>query len=122
MDNHKSLFTASLIVSVVAVLISGLSLYFLFSITDQVSELRAGADRLSNSVAKLAETCPDSEEVFVLREFEGIIGVFDTSGVLIDVIDVQVISLPEADREMLQRGIYAFSRLELMSLIEDYNS
>ena len=122
MENNKSLFTASLIVSVVAVLISGISMYYLFSITDRVNELLSDSERLSESVAKLAETQEDGEEIFVLREHEEKIGVFDTSGVLVDVIDVRVSSLPETDRELLRYGIYAFSRGELISLIEDYSS
>lgn len=119
MENHKKLFTAALITSIAAFIVSAMSLYFLYTITSRLTKLDEGASRLSAAIADLAET-EQAQQVFILREFEGEIGIYSAAGVLTDVIKVQVSSLPEADQEMLKVGIYAYSQSELMSLIEDY--
>ncbi len=119
MENKNGLSVAVLAAAVIAALLCAVSLYFTVTLTGRISELAEGAEKLNEAVAGLAVTQP-AEEIFILREYDGIIGVFDASGVLTDIIDVQVNSLPEADREMLETGIYAFSKSELNSLIEDY--
>lgn len=118
-DSHKGLSALLLIATLIAVMISAISLYFIVTLSSQMTALTEGNEYLSNTLAGLAET-EGKEEIFILREYEGVIGVFDNSGVLTDVIDVQIKTLPEADREMLAAGIYAFSRGELIALIEDY--
>jgi hypothetical protein len=118
--DYRGFPSAALIVALAAVLISAISLYFIVSVSVQLDRLTENAAKLSLSVSELAAGSETDEEIFVLREYEGVIGVFDSSGVLVDIINVQVISLPEADRRMLESGIYAFSRGELLSLIEDY--
>lgn len=119
MDNNKGLNAAVLVAAIAAFLISAASLYYTITLSGQVAALTEGTEILNSTVAGLAET-EAKEEIFILREYEGVIGVFDNAGVLTDVIDVQVKSLPETDREMLEAGIYAFSRGELIALIEDY--
>lgn len=120
MENHKRLFTAALVTSVVALTVSALSLFFLFTITSRLDELNEGALRIGVVLSSLTDGDRDEEQIFILREFEGAIGIYNSAGVLTDVIDVSVRGLPEADREMLKVGIYAYSRSELMALIEDY--
>ncbi len=118
-DKNKGLSAASLCAALAAALICALSLYFTITLTDKISALTEKTELLGDTIAGLALT-EDEEPVFILREHEGVIGVFDSSGVLTDLIDVQVRSLPEADRNMLAEGIYAFSKQELIALIEDY--
>ena len=118
--DNRGLSPAALIVALAAVLISAISLYFIVTISVRLDNLTKDAENLSLSVSELAAEKETDEQIFVLREYEGVIGVFDSSGVLVDIINVQVISLPEADRQMLESGISAFSRGELLSLIEDY--
>ena len=58
---------------------------------------------------------------WILREFEGQIGVFEPDGTLIQIIETYVKTLPKADRSMLEEGIYARSKQELRDLIEAYS-
>jgi len=55
-----------------------------------------------------------------MREVGGKIGIYSEDGYLIRMIDVQVKTLPQKDREELSRGIYVNSWRELASLIQDY--
>ncbi|HOA84781.1 MAG: hypothetical protein GX057_04315 [Clostridiales bacterium] len=119
-NDKRELTTAALIVALAAVLISAISLYFIVSVSVRLDRLTTEAEKLNSAVSELAAGEETGEQVFVLHEYEGVIGVFDSSGVLVDIINVKVMSLPEADRKMLESGIYAFSRGELLSLIEDY--
>ncbi len=65
---------------------------------------------------------PDAESTgWTLKEHQGRIGIFDTTGTLIQVIDTYVKTLPKADQSMLGEGIYADTEQELRSLIEDYS-
>ena len=56
----------------------------------------------------------------VLREHNGIIGVFSTDGKLIGEISVAVVTLPSAERQKLAQGISVDSPELLASLIESY--
>lgn len=63
----------------------------------------------------------DSE--FTLLEYDGKIGVYDSDSYeLLEILDVYVVTLPDADKKMLEGGIGAESAKELVSLIEDYTS
>ncbi|MBR5941774.1 MAG: hypothetical protein IKZ81_00335 [Clostridia bacterium] len=79
----------------------------------------------------LTPTAPEPETAsteapaggYVLREYEGAIGVFASgSSVPVSVIDVDVRTLPEADRAALANGIFAADEDELNRRIEDYSS
>lgn len=60
---------------------------------------------------------------YMLREYGGIIGVFSAGGSEpISVIDVDVRTLPEADRRALASGVFAADEDELNRRIEDYSS
>ena len=48
------------------------------------------------------------------------IGIFDRNQTLIQILDVQIKTLPKADRDLLEEGIELFSKKELNALIEDY--
>lgn len=57
---------------------------------------------------------------FVLRAHDGKIGVFTAEGYLIRTVDVDIQTLPAADRNALESGIYVFSKKELDAKIEDF--
>ena len=73
-----------------------------------------------------AESASESDltsETFgwILRSHGERIGIFDENGILLEVLDVQIKTLPKADQLLLEEGIYANSRELLNSLIEDYS-
>lgn len=79
-----------------------------------------------NSGAKTAEEPEKSVDadvlydVFCVRETRGKIGIFTSEGYLVRMLDVDVSTLPEADRSALASGIAVTSWDELIALIQDY--
>lgn len=77
----------------------------------------------SQSVSESAPAQPAGKESYLLRAYEGKLAVFTEDLVTPDLIfDVYVRTLPEYDREQLERGIRAASYEELTKLVEDYIS
>ena len=67
------------------------------------------------------ETDVDTESpIWILREHEGQIGVFDKNGILQYLLDTYTKTLPKADRDLLREGIMAETEERLRALIEDY--
>jgi len=123
MEHIKKHESVSIILLSIIIIISIILTVISATLYHQIKDLYTTTNELRKSVKTLYTVSEKSESettVFLLKEYDGNIGIFDSAGVLIDVIDVQIKSLPEADRNMLRTGIYAFSQNELMSLIEDY--
>lgn len=73
-------------------------------------------------VDKKAESDANEGEIlYIAKEYENKIGIFDTSGRLLRSIDIYTKALPKADRALLREGIELRSEAELISLIEDYS-
>ena len=62
------------------------------------------------------------EVLFIVKEYEEKIGIFDPSGRLLQTIDIYTKTLPKTDRALLREGIELRSEAELSALIEDYSS
>ena len=62
------------------------------------------------------------EVLFIAKEYEEKIGIFDTSGHLIQTINIYTKTLPKTDVALLREGIELRSEDELTALIEDYSS
>ncbi len=60
------------------------------------------------------------EKTYILKEYQGKIGIYSDGGVLIDVLEVYIKLLPETDRNLLGEGIKVSGEAELHALIEDY--
>ena len=58
--------------------------------------------------------------LWIVREHEDRIGIFNSDNVLIHVIETHIKTLPVADRDLLREGIWVSSRKELLAIIEDY--
>jgi hypothetical protein len=69
-------------------------------------------------------SCDEADAAFVLREYEGYVGVFEGGGgkTPLTVTDIAVDGLREADRDMLGAGIAVADRDELLTLLEDLGS
>jgi predicted metal-dependent enzyme (double-stranded beta helix superfamily) len=64
---------------------------------------------------------PGPSVLYTVAEHNGHIGIYDgTRTELIELLDVDVSSLPESDRMYLENGIKIYSIAELMTVICDY--
>ena len=122
---NKKIHIIALSAIIIAMFILGSATTVLFiDLNKEMDKLRADSEQLELKVSKISgisiQETDDNSVTFILKNYNGVIGVFDQSGVLTDIIDVDIKSLPEQDRTMLEAGIWARSRQELASLIEDY--
>ena len=61
-------------------------------------------------------------QCFFVRAHEGIIGIFNADGDLEYTIEVYVKTLPESDRSLLEKGIFAKSKADLLEILGDYDA
>ena len=74
------------------------------------------------SSPKAGETVSASEEPeYRLCEVDGVVGVIDRNGNILEKINVPVITLPKSDQERLKRGITVFGDRELEKAKEDFS-
>ena len=66
-------------------------------------------------------TVTPSEEKWLVKEYNGIIGIFGANGELLQVIDTYTKALPSKDQALLREGFEVFSKKELNSVIEAYS-
>ena len=69
----------------------------------------------------IEETAVTDASFWVIKAYEERIGIFSSEGVLLDVLDTYVKTLPKADRRLPEEGITAHTKEALNSLIEDYS-
>ena len=62
----------------------------------------------------------DSDEIYMVKEYFGRIGIFNSDGALLQVLEVYVKTLPEADKRLLGEGFEIVGKKRLNSIIEDY--
>ena len=69
------------------------------------------------------ETLPENDApvaLYVLTVYNGVIGVFDASGELVQTVNVFVMTLPESEQEALTVGIPAYSEEEMRQIVERF--
>ena len=66
------------------------------------------------------DTSPSQDETYTVREYFGRIGIFKSDGALMQVLEVYVKTLPEADKRLLGEGFEIVGKKQLNSIIEDY--
>lgn len=81
------------------------------------TETVASGSDLSND----PDTAVHETVSYILREYNGKLGVFSVDGGLLKTVSVMVASLPEADRRALNEGICVASYAELTALLEDFS-
>ncbi len=77
------------------------------------------------SPAPTAVTKSDEAKItsgYIVGVFDGKVAVFTSSGVLEEVYDVPISTLPPYDREQLENGVRVEDYKTLRALIEDYTS
>ncbi|MBE6558308.1 MAG: hypothetical protein E7661_04790 [Ruminococcaceae bacterium] len=75
-------------------------------------------EETANTEETVAEVDTSVGIIYTIKIHDGIIGVFDNEGNLLDTVNVVVITLPIADREALDRGITACGTEELRKILE----
>lgn len=63
----------------------------------------------------------EAAQVWIVREYDERIGIFNSDNVLVHIIETHIKTLPVTDRDLLREGIKVTSRKELLSVIEDYS-
>ena len=77
---------------------------------------------IDSITAKSVSVDTEEEQCFFVRAHDGIIGVFSTDGELEYTLEVYVKTLPETDRHLLEKGIFAKSKAELLEILADYDA
>ena len=72
--------------------------------------------------ATVNNTDTEISEVYILKETDGILGVYNDNNELLYQYELDVNSLPETDIEILKKGLVLNGINELRSAIEDYTS
>ncbi len=92
-------------------------------VTETVTEKEYVYVYADTAVTSSSEEITDSDKgVWIVKEYEEIIGVFSEDGKLLYSVSVYTKTLPEADQRLLREGIKLTSLKELRALIEDYSS
>ena len=65
---------------------------------------------------------PDKVLLYQLKEYDGRIALYGGDGMLVELLDVYVFTLPDSDRAELSSGIPLYSETELLSILQDYTS
>ena len=98
-----------------------LTTFFLFS---SHLKSKSPAEKDSETIyVYLASPESDSESQtasFLIKERDGKIGIFDSEGKLLRIIETYIKSLPEAERTAIEEGYDVYSEKELYSIIEAY--
>ena len=88
-----------------------------------VSCVALAAIALTMAVFSLADFTPPVTAGYTIGEHEGLLAVFSSdSEEPLTVTDIELASLRQADRDMIDRGLSAQSREELLLLLEDLGS
>jgi hypothetical protein len=125
MQNQKGFYITLATSTAITVALSVAIFIMMFNVNESMEKLVKSSGKLDSQVSSLIQIQDEQEttaqeEIFMLKEYNGIIGVFNESGTLTDIIEVEIKSLPRQDQTMLGTGIWAFSRQELAALIEDF--
>ena len=75
----------------------------------------------TDKIPEPATTEKSSVTLYVVREYNGKIGVFSSDGGLLRTVSVMVSALPVKDRDALAAGIHVTSFSELNALLEDFS-
>ena len=81
-----------------SLVLGAVTLILFFNLNKQVDELRVDSKEIELKVAKITELndeiANDETVTFILKNYNGVIGVFDQSGILTDIIDVDIKACP----------------------------
>ena len=94
-----------------------------YKLKKELSDMKKHNNCTEPTDVKICECQRDNVRKYThtVKEYNGIIGVFDGEGTLVREIDVTVDSLPDADKQDLMIGIRVYSSDELDRILEEFN-
>lgn len=116
---EKKIFIFSILVLAILIVTSIMLSYLLLN--NKISEMNTN-QAIENDIPTFEKTdTEDNEEatIYMIKEYNGKIGVYENNS-LIYTIDTYVFTLPEVDKQLLEKGIAVSSKTELFELIEEY--
>lgn len=79
-------------------------------------------DSFINTNEQVIAPAPTASQHYILKEYSGKLAVFsDGEDTPEEILDIYVSVFPDTDKKKLAKGIYAYSREELQSLLEDFS-
>ena len=111
-------------ITILSVFLAFFSISFSLDNTMKYNRLSAGtSNQISDIKTRLTRLEDENACFVVLMESDGIIGIYDSERkYLLGTINVDVKTLPEADRKRLLDGIDVKDSAKFISLFEDYSS
>ena len=116
----KKIFVFSIFILAVLIITSILLSYLL--LTNKILQINSQNITTEPDVPVIENTdniIEKETKKFILKEYNGKIGVYENES-LIYTLDTYVFTLPEADKQLLNKGIEASSLDELYKIIEGY--
>ena len=92
----------------------------LISISVAINAINASKEPIKNADIAAIEI-KDSEPIYFVREHEGVIGVFSEDSVLLETINIAVVTLPKKDQDALSFGITVKGTKNLEILKQDFS-
>ena len=109
----KALFTIAITVSLISVGAAFTAVSALNRLTNMEKEL----------YGQVLATPDESQiEIYIIKELDGFIAVFDGNGGLLKTTDINTKTLPASDRKLLKEGITVSEREELYEILSDYDT
>lgn len=109
----KALFTAAVTLSLVSVGAAFTSVSALNKLTNMEKELYGQV---------IASPDEAQGEIYIVKELDGFIAVFDGNGGLLKMTDINTKTLPASDRKLLKEGITVSESEELYEVLSDYDA
>ena len=109
----KALFTIAITVSLISVGAAFTAVSALNRLTNMEKELYGQV---------LATPDESQREIYIIKELDGFIAVFDGNGDLLKTTDINTKTLPASDRKLLKEGITVSEREELYEILSDYDT
>ena len=134
MDTSKILLILCCFILVVCLTLAISSLTVLRNAVEESLAVWADAEALVDRMDELVESFPEEAlpvlgnpeetgaDAFYLCEVNGHIAIYTGDGNLLKILDVNLDSLPPADREALSDGIHLSSWRDLIARVQDYTS
>ena len=116
----KKIFVFSIFILAVLIITSILLSYLL--LTNKILQINSQNITTEPDVPVIENTdnvIETETKKYILKEYNGKIGVYENES-LIYTLDTYVFTLPEADKQLLNKGIEASSLDELFKIIEEY--